>query len=173
MQPDRPSRGCLSKSIEVVGDNHTKVNAHTQTRDRWQERSLFARPTGAPAPLRKDNSEIRLRADKRLGVEEKTAEVSARCPGNLGAAIACPEWRRETPSEPTAARRGPKPRVLRRVVGRKEEEGVARAREEAAKPRVGAAHGERPRRRVLSSAERSRGRRQGERESGVCCAAGE
>lgn len=91
MQPDRPSRGCLSKSIEIVGDNHTKVNAHTQTRDRWQERSLFASPTGAPAPLRKDNSEIRLRADKRLRGERKTPEVSARCLGNLGAATACPE----------------------------------------------------------------------------------
>lgn len=78
------------------------------------------------------------------------------------------EYRRETPSEPTAARRGPKSRTEGPAPAGGWGERRARAREEAAEPRVGAAQGARPRRRVFPSAEKGRGRRPPSAESGVC-----
>lgn len=57
--------------LGLLGNSHATVSAHTQTRAGEPERSLVARPTGAPAPSRRDNSEIRLRADKRFGGRER------------------------------------------------------------------------------------------------------
>lgn len=75
--------------LGLLGNGHIAGNAHAQTRARWQESRLSARQTGAPAPARRDNSEIRLRADKRSGErEEEAPAVGTRSSGNPGAAAA-------------------------------------------------------------------------------------